>query len=414
MATTWGDPTTDTFRKRHIREARAAGAEALVNAQIEQITARLIEGLSNAHVEIPERIVSFDENGTEHQRLGLALHLAIPAPPSPDVAAVVQDWLFDGFRVEGSDLIELRFVGTPESAASLTEAALALAIDRVDDEEVSGKPPVHWPGSRDLVLGDSGHDVRFLHLLLGTGEATEPVNARLIAAVRLFQERRGAPVTGVIDADLWRRLLPHGRPQIGQSDSGFVIRVIQAALATYEDATTKVTGVWGTLTTRDLTAMQREYNLRVGSFVRAPEWALLLGPENPRLIEARNRALSIGSFAVPEPVEVPDPPKTTGGRIGGFATDGRFGGKLGLTHQLTPIQAEIVKNGGITETSINGVDTEHLISDEHKPVQHRDGKEPWCNVCKLTAAGHLPTRKKVDPKAPPKKRSTPVSAPKKS
>lgn len=29
---------------------------------------------------------------------------------------------------------------------------------------------------------------------------------------------------------------------------------------------------------------------------------------------------------------------------------------------------------------------------EHKPVQHRDGKPPWCNECGLTADGEEPYR----------------------
>lgn len=28
-------------------------------------------------------------------------------------------------------------------------------------------------------------------------------------------------------------------------------------------------------------------------------------------------------------------------------------------------------------------------SHEHLPVQHRDGKPPWCNVCRRTADGRL-------------------------
>lgn len=30
---------------------------------------------------------------------------------------------------------------------------------------------------------------------------------------------------------------------------------------------------------------------------------------------------------------------------------------------------------------------------EHKPVQHRDGKEPWCDACQLTAAFKEPKTK---------------------
>lgn len=412
MANPWGDPTTEHYRKKNIRVTRAAGATALVNSQILAVANRLVEGLSLLEVEIPEEITSYDPAGTEGQRVGLALHLPIAAPPSPEVEALVTRWGFDGFRVDGSDLIELKFVGTPADAQRLSDEALAARIDGVEEPDVSGPPVVLWPGVRDLKPGDSGHDVRFLRLVLNSGDPNAPVDETLIQSVRRFQERRGAPVNGIIDADLWRRIIPAGRPHVGQADSGFIIRVLQAALATYEDATTKVTGTWGTLTTRDVTALQKEYNLRVASFVRAPEWALLLGPVNPRIEEARRIAKGIG---VPQPAAPAEPIKPPQNVVGGYPTTGRFGGKLGI---IPP--GVTVKIGGMHPVgspppmSINGVDVEHLTSDEHKPVQHRDGKQPWCPVCKLTADGRTPTRKKVDPDAPPKKRPAARTAPKKT
>ena len=418
MAQTWGDPTTETFRKKHIREARAAGGVALVNAQILSITARLIEGLSDLHVEIPEDVVSFSETGTEHQRLGLALHLAIPVPPSPEIGALVQRWGFDGFQLDDDDVIELHFTGTPEQANDLNDEALAIHLDRLEGEDVSGPPLVKWPGSRDLVDGDHGQDVQFLRLVFNLGSEA-PVDASLFDAVRKFQARRGAPVTGRIDVDFWRRLIPGKLPHVSQGESGFIVRIIQAALATYENATTRVSGIWGILTTRDVVAMQKEYGLRGGSFVRAPEWALLLGPANPRLEEARRLAKGVGVErpTIPESIGTPAPP--SGGKIGGVATDGRFGGKLGIIHTEIP-KGVTVTVGGLHPTgeappmSINGVDVEHLRSEEHKPVQHRDGKEPWCAVCKMNADGFQPVRIKVDPNAPAKKRSAPASAPKKT
>lgn len=29
---------------------------------------------------------------------------------------------------------------------------------------------------------------------------------------------------------------------------------------------------------------------------------------------------------------------------------------------------------------------------DHRPVQHRDGKLPWCRACGLTKTGETPTR----------------------
>jgi hypothetical protein len=305
---TWGDPGTETFRKKHIREARAAGTVALVNAQIHAITARLIEGLSD-HVDFHgEEVVSYDPDGTEAQRLGLALHVALPLPPAPELTALVGKWGFDGFQVDGSDLVELRFAGTPEQALRLNDEALALHYDRLETDDVSGPTPIRWPGLRDLVAGDSGQDVVFLRLFLNAGDPDAPVDEGLFDAVRLFQQRRGAPVTGLIDVHLWYRILPARRPHISVGDSGLVVRVLQAALGAYEGATTRVTGTWGVLTSRDVRTLQRDYSLRTGQFVRAPEWALVLGPVVDRVETARRAVQGVGVPLPPKPVpiELPD------------------------------------------------------------------------------------------------------------
>jgi hypothetical protein len=293
MPTTWGDPATESFRKKHIRETRPAGTVALVNAQIHAIASRLIEGLSELHVEMPDAIPSYDPEGTEAQRLGLALHLRIA--PSPDVAALVSRWGFDGFMVDGvpDQLVELRFTGTPEEAGPLNDQALAVKLDRLEDAEVSGPSLVKWPGDRDLVIGDSGPDVTFLRLVLNAGR-DEPVDEHLLEVVGRFQAKRGAPVTCEIDADLWRRILPRRRPLVSAGDSGFIVRVLQAALVAYEGSEHRVTGTWGVLTSKDVTALQKEFNLREARFVRDPEWAVLLGPVNARVEEARARALGVG------------------------------------------------------------------------------------------------------------------------
>lgn len=396
MATTWGDPSTDTFRKKHIREARAAGGVALVNAQILSITARLLEGLSEEHVEIPEQVTSFDEAGTEHQRLGLALHLAIPTPPSAELGALADRWGFDGFGVENSDLVELRFTGTPADAQKLTDEALAMNFDRLESEDVSGPSPIRWPGARDLEQGDNGADVEFLRLLLNVEPKDAPVDVDLIAAVNRFMERRGAPVTNRIDVDFWRRLLPARRPLVSQGDSGFIVRVLQAAMAVYEGGTPKISGVWGVLTSRDVTALQKEYSLRGGSFVRQPEWALLLGPEIPRLEEARRAAQGIGVQSLPTPVDLTPSQAKISGRIGGYPTK-RATGALGLVHHYPIGLQTAIDAHSVQELSIGGEDLENLIAEKAGEVVD-DAKAPKTPVRKTaskprTAASRAPKPK---------------------
>lgn len=389
MANPWGNPETESFRKKYIRESRPAGTVAMVHQEIVAVTARMVEALSDLHVEIPEQIVSYDPAGTGAQRLGLALHLRIT--PSDEIAAVVSRWGFDGFLVDESDLVELRFVKTPEDAKTLTDEALAMKLDVLESEPVSGPSPIKWPGVRDLENGDTGQDVQFLRLLLGAGR-DEPVDEALREVVRRFQARRGAPVTGQIDADFWRRILPAKRPQVGQGDAGFIVRVLQAALCAYEGSEHRVSGTWGVLTTRDVRALQDEYGFRVGSFVRAPEWAVLLGPEIPRIEEARKVAAGVG---VPEPdVREPETPPVVvdlapqvrfafapigtppedmqeiidrardvfaaaGVELVEWAQDHERGVAAAseaaaeiLTHQLTPVEADLARAGEIHSYSI--------------------------------------------------------------
>lgn len=47
----------------------------------------------------------------------------------------------------------------------------------------------------------------------------------------------------------------------------------------------------------------------------------------------------------------------------------------------------------VQQSSVTGMIAElieHLTDGSHWPVQHRDGKEPWCGVCRLNAKGQPP------------------------
>lgn len=300
MAASWGDPTTESFRKKYIRGARPAGATALVNTKIVDVVCRVIEGLSDLHMEIPETVTSWDPDGTEAQRLGLAIHLPRPTTVDnfDDIGRLLKRWGFDGFALnDDPKMVEFRFVLDTAAAEDLNEQAKAARIDVLDSPDVAGPPVVFWPGMRDLLDGDSGPDVRFLRLVLNAEPFDDPVDDNLREVVRRFQSRRGAAITGDIDVHLWRRILPERRPSVVQGDTGFIVRVVQSALAAYESAKTPVTGVWGVLTARDVTALQTDYNIQRRPAVRDPEWALLLGPEIPRVEEARRAAKGVG---VPE------------------------------------------------------------------------------------------------------------------
>lgn len=295
MASTWGDPNSGSFEKKNIRQARASGHVAQVNIRLVALMSRLIAELTDLHVDVPASVPSYDVGGTDGQRLGLSI-LIPGVEPTPELGQLVTRWGFDGFPLDDGR-VEIRFIGTPEEGENLNDEAIAERLDALDSDDVSGPNPSHWPGSRNLELGDTGQDAMFLRLLFNAGSPEDPVGPDLFVALRSFQDRRGVPPherwdpdAPVVDENLWRRILPAGRPYVGQGDSGFNVRVLQAALVAYEGATTRVTGTWGVLTSRDVTALQKHYSLRAAQFVRAPEWAVVLGPENERITAARAAA----------------------------------------------------------------------------------------------------------------------------
>lgn len=273
----WGDPSTESFRKKHIREARVDGSVALVNTQIVAAATRMLEGLAQAHVALPEKIPSFDLAGTEHQKLGLSIRLAVPY--SEETTAILAQWSFRGVQVENEPLPEFRFEGTPEQALDVNDLALATRLDDFEKVDVSGPTPYQWPGHRTIEVGDHGSDVMFLQLLFGCRDVEGVAGPELIERVEHFQRARGRQSNqGVMDEEFWRRVIPRRLPAVYSGDSGFTVRLIQAGLAAQGFTRTKVSGIYGTLTAKDIRELQKEYHLRFGNFVRAPEWSLILGP----------------------------------------------------------------------------------------------------------------------------------------
>lgn len=56
---------------------------------------------------------------------------------------------------------------------------------------------------------------------------------------------------------------------------------------------------------------------------------------------------------------------------------------MASTHDTSPLaaEAEVAPAAAVEPES-----AEH----DHKPVQHRDGKQPWCKTCGLTSTGQEP------------------------
>jgi peptidoglycan hydrolase-like protein with peptidoglycan-binding domain len=252
------------------------GKTARVNMRIQAVAQRCLEELSRLSVDFPDDIPSFDPAGTDAQKIGISFRL--PLQRTPEVAETLTRWRFKGRQV-GNGAPEFVFTGTPAEATELGDAAATERFAEFETEEVSGPSPYRWPGYRDILPNDTGQDVAFLQLLLGAKQQDGRAGDDLFRVVRRFQEMRGGAKTGAINAELWARIIPRKLPTLYSGETGFLVRVLQAGLAAQELTTTRVTGVWGTLTTKDVRQLQRENGLQTRQFIRDPEWSLILGPQ---------------------------------------------------------------------------------------------------------------------------------------
>jgi hypothetical protein len=275
--TPWGDPNSTAFRKRQVREVRIAGSISTFNKAIATPAARLLEELTH-FTELPEHLSSYDPEGLEHQRLGLAFRLPLPA--SAEVLEVLTRWGFKGFNPGDGGYPEFRFVGTVEDAERFTDEALARHVNRFELPDVGGPSPFKWPGHRDLVVGDSGSDVYFLQAFLGL-PTSNTVDEQLLQAVLFWKQNRGHPnPTPVIDRDFWTRLIPRRLPMVSQGDATYWVRLLQAGILAQDLGKAPVTGIWGSLTAIDVRELQKINGFPQRTFVRDPEWALVLGPRD--------------------------------------------------------------------------------------------------------------------------------------
>lgn len=66
----------------------------------------------------------------------------------------------------------------------------------------------------------------------------------------------------------------------------------------------------------------------------------------------------------------------------------------GYRHGKTELSASIMATGVLSHPEMTAeelVEEVGLLCPDHKPRQHRDGKPPWCKLCRLTAEGKVPT-----------------------
>lgn len=126
--------------------------------------------------------------------------------------------------------------------------------------------------------GDRGADVQAIQGLLR--EATAPTlyisgvfDAATVTAVRSFQASRGLPVTGMVDAGTWVRLIV----RLPQGATGEAVKVVQRQLNAKRRAGLAVDGTLAGATVTAVRTFQRHAGLPVTGTVEASTWRYLIG-----------------------------------------------------------------------------------------------------------------------------------------
>src|SRR6188768_2708973 len=126
--------------------------------------------------------------------------------------------------------------------------------------------------------GDRGSDVRALQGLLRQQMASDLYisgifDAATVSAVSAFQTARGLPVTGMVDAGTWARLIV----RLDYGATGEAVKVVQLQLNDKRRAALPFDGVLAGATATAVRSFQHHAGLTRTGIVDASTWRYLIG-----------------------------------------------------------------------------------------------------------------------------------------
>lgn len=256
MADNWGNPQLKSFKNNYIRRVMVDQSRVFVHRNIiTQVEELLLLALNNGAVfsnsHLPVVLPAYQMDDSAEATMGLKLQI-----PNFTTEIEVAEL---GFTQIGDV-----FIYNPDISVELPTHE-----DRYVDK-TSGKI-----GYRQILLGMSGDDVKFLAYFFGMDTA---VNHRVFDDLMLshlnhFQTRMGIPQTKMVDWHTWAAILPKGAERIAAGYAGAKVRVLQSALRVY-GYNCPVTSRFGTETIRAVREFQEANNLRVTGRVGFLEWNL--------------------------------------------------------------------------------------------------------------------------------------------
>jgi hypothetical protein len=259
MANLWGNPNLKSFKNNYIRRVIVDMARVFVHknitGEVEELLIRAANhGAAFSADNLPAVLPAHAMDDSKEATYGLKLQI-------PNFLNEM-DCADLGFSQEGDVFIYQHF--------SLDEAKPEVELETYFDE-VSD-----LIGSKQIQLGHTGKEVKFLAYFLGLKDAAikSSFDNEFVDATNYFQERMGIPKTGKIDWYTWQAIIPKGTERIAAGYAGMKVRALQSALMV-NGYNVPLTSRFGTETLRAVRAFQLDNNLRTTGRVGFLEWNLL-------------------------------------------------------------------------------------------------------------------------------------------
>lgn len=257
MANQWGNPELKSFKNNNIRRVIVDTARVFVHrnltGEVEEILIRAANhGAEFSKDGLPTILPAYEMDDSIEAKYGLKFQI-----PDFDVELELGDTSFSQI---GDIFIYKNF--------SIDDEAPSHSEQNVYIDEVNTKL-----GSRQLKLGASGKDVKFIAYFLDLPNAVqnETYDESMKESVLYFQRRMGMPESGEIDWYTWNAIMPKATDRIAAGYAGTKVRALQAALR-INGYNSPITSRFGTETIRSVREFQSDNNLRVTGRVGFLEW----------------------------------------------------------------------------------------------------------------------------------------------
>lgn len=256
MSNVWGNPELKSFKNNFIRRVIVDTARVFVHKNIVVETEELlIRAADNGAVfsdsQLPVILPAYAFDDSEDAAYGIKFQI-----PNFDTEIVCDDL---GFEQIG-DIFIFKNMSIDDDLPAIS---LPTYIDEVSDKLAS----------RQLKIGSSGKDVKFLAYFLGLDNPSQRTEFDDVMrkAVVYFQTRMGMPETGEMDWYTWGAIVPKGSERVAAGYAGAKVRALQSALIV-NGFNPPISSRFGTETIRAVREFQVTNNLRVTGRTGFMEW----------------------------------------------------------------------------------------------------------------------------------------------